>query len=310
VSFQDRNGNALSEYTDDIFILNQGEMEKARASVAAYRAQEALVASLPNLEIRFEWFETFYKKPKYEDISALSGWWEDIVSLMARLERREPAVFDKNTVKRYAHRSAIDNTLQPHSVWLRETFDADTSYPLMVALHGSGVEEQGWIQSMVTGFGALGYPIAAPKGRGLSDGYAGDSGKDVLECIEHFFGLFPNIRRDRIFLVGHSMGGYGTWCLGLRNPGYFRGLIVASGTVQGQAENVLGWIEQLKEENILVIHGAKDLTVPVEGTRQAVEKLKAMNANVEYLELPEAGHGDYGPDVVAAVSAWIQKYAE
>ena len=32
----------------------------------------------------------------------------------------------------------------------------------------------------------LGYPLIAPKARGLSDYYIGKSGDDVFECIEHF----------------------------------------------------------------------------------------------------------------------------
>jgi predicted esterase len=154
--------------------------------------------------------------------------------------------------------------------------------------------------------------MIAPKARGLSDWYVGNSGEDVFECIEHMISLFPNIRRDRIFLFGFSMGGYGTWRLGLLKPNYFRGLIIGSGALVPpqivKGENILEIIDRAKDENILLFHGDKDNAVPIDNTRKAVKKLKALNANVEYIEIPGAGHGNY--DKNKEIVAWIKKYSE
>lgn len=110
--------------------------------MAAFKAQgrQALEASLSNLEVRFEWFDAFYRRTGYQDISPLGDWWGDVVSLTARLEKGQLAVWDANTLKRYAHRSKIDNTLQLYSVFLPQGFHPDTAYPLAVVLHGSGVK--------------------------------------------------------------------------------------------------------------------------------------------------------------------------
>jgi pimeloyl-ACP methyl ester carboxylesterase len=308
VTFQDQQGNAVAEFVDDVFVLNQAELENARKAVSAFQTQTALAASLPTLEIRFEWIDQFYQRTGVEDLTRLNGWWNDIVYLTAKLEQGEPAIFGNDAIKRYAHRSAIDNTLQPYSVFLPEAFDANTEYPLLVGLHGSGVDEQGEMAGWATAANALGYPLIAPKARGLSDYYTGASGEDVFECIEHFIQLFPNIRRDRIFLAGFSMGGYGTWHLGILKPEYFRGLIVLSGAMRS---DILDGLDRIGRSNILVIHGDADLAVPVDGARRAVEKLKALDANVVYIEVPGGGHGDYwNEDLSAQVVAWIQKYSE
>jgi len=306
VTFMDKNGNLVSEYADDIFVLNRGEMEEYRNRLSAYKDRKELEASLSNLEIRFEWLDEFYKKPNYEDISTLNEWQGDIASLISRLEKGAPAVFEKNTIKRYAHRSKIDNTLQPYSVFLPETFNPDTQYPLIVFLHGSGMDERQLMSGLASVFGTLGYPIIAPKARGLSSGYEGDSGEDVFECVEHFISLYPNIRRDRIFLMGFSMGGTGTWRLGILRPDYFRGLVIISGAVK---PDILDQIDRLREQKIYIIHGAQDLSVPIDGTRQAVEELKAMQANVVYIELPEAGHGGNLESLLEIVP-WIEKYSD
>jgi hypothetical protein len=107
--------------------------------------------------------------------------------------------------------------------------------------------------------------------------------------------------------MGFSMGGYGAWHLGILRPDYFRGLIILSGAV---GSDILGQIDKLRDANIFVIHGAKDNAVPVGGAREVVEKLKAMNANVVYIEIPEGGHGNYGNyDLDTEILAWIEKYA-
>ncbi len=238
----------------------------------------------------------------------MQGWWDDIRALTSRLERGEPAVFGTNTIKRYAHRSKIDDTLQPYSVFLPENFDAGKQYPLVVSLHGSGVDEQAEMQGFAQAAGMLGYPLIAPKARGLSDFYIGKSGDDVFECIEHFLALYPNIRRDRIILLGFSMGGYGAWRLGELRPDFFRGLVVVSGDVRS---DILQGAGALRNQNIFVIHGAADNAVSVSGAGQMVEKLKAMNANVTYIEIPEGGHGGgWNDDLVAKLLAWVKQYGD
>jgi predicted peptidase len=297
---------------DYIFILNNNEIENYKSKILVFKDKKAAMASLSNLEIRFEWFDEFFKKHNYEDISSLNEWKEDIRELISKLEKGKQAVFGNNIIKRYAHRSKIDNTLQPYSVFLPEKYDVKKKYPLIVVLHGSGVDERGFFRWIVRNVKNLEYPMIAPKARGLSDWYVGNSGEDVFECIEHMISLFPNIRRDRIFLFGFSMGGYGTWRLGLLKPNYFKGLIIGSGALvppRGiKGEDILQIIKRVKDENILIIHGDKDNAVPIDNTRKAVKKLKALNANVEYIEVPGAGHGNY--DKNKEIIEWIKKYSE
>ena len=312
LTVHDEQGKEVYTYSDDIFFLDQKLIEAYRNKMAVYNKNKKLAVSLTNLEIRFQWFDDFFKRENYEYISSLNEWNEDILYLVSKLGKGEPAVFGNNVVKRYAHRSNIDNTLQPYSVYLPEGFDAGKKYPLFAALHGSGVDERGFFRYASRIFVGLGCPLIAPKARGLSDWYVGDSGKDVFECIEHFIRLYPNIDKERLFLGGFSMGGYGTWRLGLFKPNYFRGLVIISGALTAPegtgGENILDMIDKVRNENFLIIHGDKDNAVPIENTRKAVEKLKALNANVEYIEVPGAGHGNFNKN--AEIINWIKKHNE
>ncbi len=311
----DSQGRKIFNFDDFVFIQNRERLSEYRNILTQYKKIPKVSASLSNLEIRLQWFADFYKKENYEDISPLIGRQNDILYLIAKLEKGEAALFAKGTVKRYAHRSLIDNTLQPYSVFLPSTFRGDKKYPLIVALHGSGVDERGFFGSFASSLGILGCPILAPKARGLSDWYTGESGKDVFECIEHFLTLFPNIDREKIFLGGFSMGGYGTWLLGLRNPGYFKGLLILSGALAAPPETggenilkLLDSLDSLKGKDLLIIHGDKDNAVPIANTRKAVEKLKALNAKFTYIEISGAGHGNYNK--FGEIIDWIRKHSE
>ncbi|MFC1726796.1 prolyl oligopeptidase family serine peptidase [candidate division KSB1 bacterium] len=288
---------AAASYRDKIFVYNEKEIGKLKINIDKFRKDERLALSLPVLEVRFDWYDEFYNENIYENITPLKRWHDEINELYAKLEKNLPAVFEGKGVNRFAHRSKIDNTLQPYSVAIRKELEKGKKYPLIVVLHGSGVDELNVIGYMSGRLGKLGFPVLAPKARGLSDWYVGDAGKDVFECIDHFCTLNPEIDRTRIYMLGFSMGGYGTWRLGLMNPGFFKGLVILSGALvppqRTGGENIIDIIDRIKGENLLIIHGDKDNAVPIENTRKAVEKLKALNAKYTYIEIPGAAHGNY-----------------
>jgi len=55
----------------------------------------------------------------------------------------------------------------------------------------------------------------------------------------------------------------------------------------------LSWIDA-RTAPFLVLHGALDDVVPVAQSRRLVSALRATGVEVEYVELPDAGHGDLG----------------
>ena len=86
--------------------------------------------------------------------------------------------------------------------------------PLVIALHGMGGDEN----SMFDSYGGVlkreaervGFVVACPKGRDSASMYRGSAEQDVMDVL-------AEVRRDykidpnRIYLMGHSMGAYGTW---------------------------------------------------------------------------------------------------
>jgi predicted peptidase len=91
---------------------------------------------------------------------------------------------------------------------------------------------------------------------------------------------------DRIYLMGHSMGGAGTYYLGGKYNDIWAGLAPISGA-GGIAD---GAAARYKSLPTLIMHGAKDSIVPSAASRRAVAALQAVGAPHIYLEFPDQDH--------------------
>ncbi len=313
------------------FIMNRTELEKFQAKFGEVKAgdlytkDERFRKSLSTLEIRFDWIKEYMDDaPPFIGTESIEEWYEEIKILFESVEKGKPALFPLGSIGRYAHRSEIDGTLQPYTVYIPINYDENTPAALFVSLHGSGVDEVSYAYGMAQVLGP-GRPrmdemnriermdrrsrmgrmdrrdlpqmiMIAPQARGLSDWYLGNSGKDVIECIHHIKSLY-NIDEENIILEGFSMGGYGAWRLSLLNPELFKAVIIRSGAISAppylKGENILDLLDKGKGLNFFIIHGAKDNAVPVENARRAVQKLKELGINHKYIEVDDAYHTGY-----------------
>lgn len=94
----------------------------------------------------------------------------------------------------------------------------------------------------------------------------------------------PNIDRRRLYLVGLSMGGYGTWDLLCRWPTRFAAAVPICGGADPAHAGAL------RDLPIWAFHGAQDSVVTVERSRQMVQALRAEGGQPRYTELLDVGH--------------------
>jgi poly(3-hydroxybutyrate) depolymerase len=101
---------------------------------------------------------------------------------------------------------------------------------------------------------------------------------------------------DRIYLMGHSMGGAGTYHLGAKYHDIWAGIapIAAAGGIADAAA-----AERHRSFATLLMHGEKDSIVSVNGSRRAATLLQAAGAQHLYLEFPGKDH-----------EFWIRRGAE
>lgn len=90
---------------------------------------------------------------------------------------------------------------------------------------------------------------------------------------------------NRIYLVGQSMGGFGTWDLLARRPDLFAAAI----PVCGGGDPAQG--PRLKDVPIWTFHGDADTVIPLERTRTMATAIEAAGScTFRYWEYLGAGH--------------------
>ncbi len=125
-----------------------------------------------------------------------------------------------------AYRSKIDDSIQPYAVLLPHDYgkDPEKKWRLDVVLHGrdSALTEAKFIATH--GGNApkdLGYVQLEVYGRG-NNAYRWAGETDVFEAVDlRGFRFLEGVDSDRIVLRGFSMGGAGTWHIGLHHPNRF-----------------------------------------------------------------------------------------
>jgi predicted peptidase len=120
--------------------------------------------------------------------------------------------------------------------------------------------------------------------------------QDVLLALLDEFTATCAVDTNRIYLTGLSMGGYGTWDLGLAHPEKFAAIVPICGG--GQTISVLlvspDKASALRTLGVWAFHGAKDPVVALAESQRMVDALK--KAGVEDVKLtvyPEAGHDSW-----------------
>ena len=180
-------------------------------------------------------------------------------------------------------------------LYLPEEYDdGDEKWPLMVFLHGAG--ERGSDLEMVKRHGPpkliaegqkLPFIVASPQ---VPEGQRWD--------VDFITGLIDELEEkyrvdeERIYLTGLSMGGFGTWALGSKDPGRFAAIAPVCGG--GDPRNVCA----LKDTPTWVFHGSLDQVVPLERSSEMVRALESCGGKVRFTVYPTAGH-----------DSWTETYA-
>jgi acetyl esterase/lipase len=144
----------------------------------------------------------------------------------------------KGSVKR-AYRSVVDGTAQPYQLSIPASYDPAKPTPVYIYLHGMShyVPDLGWDWTGGAdrpGGAAAAGATAITSAWNVSGAaiihfrWAGES--DVLEALASLEKRY-NIDTNRIMLAGFSMGGAGSWQIGLHQPDLFCGLEIDAGVI-------------------------------------------------------------------------------
>lgn len=113
------------------------------------------------------------------------------------------------------------------------------------------------------------------------------SEKDVMNVLAIVRREYT-IDDQRIYLMGHSMGGAGTLHLVTKYPDIWAAAVAIAPAAFGQQPDSIKANPTLP---LMLVHGLKDNVVPPNISQNWAAHLKAINHPHEYVEVPEAGHG-------------------
>lgn len=115
-----------------------------------------------------------------------------------------------------------------------------------------------------------------------------DQMKAALLAFQETLDEFP-IDRERLYLTGLSMGGYGSWELGMNRPDWF----AAIAPICGGADETTA--HRLASTPLWVYHGTADYAVSVHRSRDMMTALHRAGGLPRYTEIPGHGHDSWVP---------------
>ncbi len=213
------------------------------------------------------------------------------------------------------------NETMPFRVCVPQGWDGKSPLPLVMFLHGGWNDESSYLDAndkqMVKLADKHGYLLVSPLGchgaygnnlhlpavfgekvesarivsAGQSERHSKAaqmlSEKDVINVLELVLAEYP-VRRDAMFLTGHSMGSGGTWYIGGKYSGYWRALAPMSGPFV--LEEGYPW-ESLRAMPVFITEGTKAVC---KASRLLHNWMAERNYPVEYMEVND-GHSEMVP---------------
>ena len=173
-------------------------------------------------------------------------------------------------------------------VRLPEGFDDGKKYPVLIFLHGSGTRGNNatsllgnhLFTTIQHSYSDFPFVLVAPQCHA-------NTWFDIFEMLKRFTVKIAEEEytdRERIYLMGASMGAYGSWQLAMSMPELFAAIVPICGG--GMYWNAL----RLVNVPIWAFHGAKDGVVLCEESKKMVDAVNQRGGNARLTVYPENQH--------------------
>lgn len=216
------------------------------------------------------------------------------LSLLTALSLLPSNADDPSPGKQVEQKLTLDNKAIPYLIHLPKDYASSNKWPLMLFLHGRG-ESFGPL-SIVKKWGppkmaergdSLPFVLVSPQCPTNSSWGHPSQQELLLGLLDHIEKTYK-IDRDRVYLTGLSMGGYGSWQLAADHPDRFAAVVPICGG--GKPENA----GKLKDLPIWVWHGTEDRAVPLLRSTAMVEAIeKVGGTKIRFTTLEHIGHNSW-----------------
>lgn len=299
----DPKANAPDEATRKLIAEKTEQLRKAIAELKAKKPADDILADVEIYLKAATWIV------RYEEWLQADSGKQTVRVLDAGLERAKAAADGKTPWRDVrgkpmirGYRSAVDGSVQPYSVLYPDNFDPKKKYRLDIVLHGRDgtLTEVKFINGKENAKAgkAPDHFVMEVYGRG-NNAYRWAGETDVFEAMNAFMGGpkqqqaqgravdGASVDHSRIVLRGFSMGGAGTWHIGLHHPGRFCVIGPGAGftTTHGYIANLPPKLPEYQEK-CLHIYDAIDyaenaFNVPVVAYSGEIDAQKKAADNIE-----------------------------
>jgi predicted peptidase len=180
----------------------------------------------------------------------------------------------------------------PYRLMSPDEVKPDTFYPVILSLHGGGgkgtdnvKQLRGWNRLLTEKERRTEYPcyVLAPQSDRLWDAAH-------LKLIKEIIFELPSPDLNRIYVMGHSMGGHGSFILIQLDTTYFAAAAPSAGAGLPDTEPFIN-ATLIKDIPIWTFHGDKDPTCPYERTRQLFEEMVKLDGTMKFTTWAGDKHG-------------------
>jgi predicted peptidase len=170
-------------------------------------------------------------------------------------------------------------------------FDSGKKYPLVIYLHGAG--GRGRDIDLIAN-----HPFFSESAQFLADAVSvapqcySDSWFNIFEQLQEFLEqiiALDYVDKSRVYMLGASMGGYGTWQMAQCRPELFAAIVPICGG--GMYWNT----GRLKDMGVWAFHGADDKTVLCEESVKMVEGINKRGGNAKLTIYENTAHNAWTP---------------
>lgn len=231
-------------------------------------------------------------------------------ALAATARAQQPTGFLDRTV-------TVGALTMKYQVYVPVSYDRHRSLPVILFMHGSGERGSDGLKQT-----EVGMPAQIRWHRDWFDAIVvmpqcpGDSVFRGVVAQAAFASFEKSVKeyhgdRERLYVTGLSMGGYGVWQQVVDHPGVFAAAVAVSGGltpsadmdnlyVSAQGDDPYAYVAQrTKDLPVWIFHGGQDDVVPTEQSRKLVAAMRAAGSSPRYTEYADLGHG-----------AWDRAYAD
>lgn len=202
--------------------------------------------------------------------------------------------------RRELHRKVERPVELEYLLFVPEAYDATEHklWPMILFLHGAGERGRDLERVKTHGppkiveskpdFPFIVVSPLCPVGRTWDD-------DELIELVDEVCDRC-RVDRDRVYLTGLSMGGFGSWSLAISYPERFAAVAPICGGGSAVKAILYGDSEKgraLRTLPFWAFHGARDTVVPPSSSQAMVDALKSLGCEVEYTVYPDADHDSW-----------------